>query len=291
MICRPDKTAVIQRNYHAMSTNSAVLSPQIRGRSRPFRSLLVAVAGALIFMGFTAPRVDAVVVSYFNFEDSIAPTPSNKNGTVDLVPDKTIAAGGDNAGGGVEVSTTNLTITTPGLEAVTPGLLINRTTSPADQDTADPGFALNLSSTGNGSATISFGVNLQFYAGLSLSFATNNNGNGYRQVQLSWSGAVSGSLPVQNMPTNAMATPVTFDLTGTNLNGNGTDFKFVTFTLTFTNGQSNGVDLQTVIDNIRLDANIVVPEPATVVGGLLGVFGLCWHQRGRLVRFLRLRPA
>ncbi len=268
-----------------MNTNSAVLSPQIRGRSRPFRSLLVAVAGALIFMGFMVPRVDAFVVSYFNFED--APTTGSP---VDLTPDKTAAAGGNNAGGGIEVTTTNLTIVdTGGLVASTPGLLANRTTSPADQDTADPGLAVNLSRSSKSDASISFGVNLQFYQGLSLSFATNNNGNGYGDVTLSWSGAVSGSLPTVAMPTGAGI--VTFDLTGTNLDGNGTTFKFVTFTLTFSNGQSNGVDLQTVIDNIRLDANIVVPEPATVVGGLLGVFGLCWHQRGRLVRFLRLRPA
>jgi len=50
------------------------------------------------------------------------------------------------------------------------------------------------------------------------------------------------------------------------------------------------VDDQTIIDNIRLDGTFV-PEPATVMGGLLGVFGLCWHQRRQLVRFLRLRPA
>ena len=36
------------------------------------------------------------------------------------------------------------------------------------------------------------------------------------------------------------------------------------------------------IDNIQINGTIV-PEPATVAGGLLGVLGLCWHQRRRLI--------
>ena len=46
-------------------------------------------------------------------------------------------------------------------------------------------------------------------------------------------------------------------------------------------GQSNGTNLQNIMDNIRVEGTIV-PEPATVVGGLLGVLALCWHQRRRL---------
>ena len=52
--------------------------------------------------------------------------------------------------------------------------------------------------------------------------------------------------------------------------------------LLFTGGQSNGVDLQFQLDNIQIDGT--VPEPATVAGGLLGVLGLCWFQRRRLIR-------
>jgi hypothetical protein len=249
------------------------------------RSLFVAAAAALIFVGFTAPRVDAFVISYFNFEDTGAGfTP------IDLTPDKTVNDPGDegaagNPGGGIESSTTNLTIMTTGDLNSTPGTTINRTTN--DADTANPGLAVNFNRSGSGhTASISFGVNLQFYAGLSLSFATNNNGNGYQNVTLTWSGAVSGTLS-QAIPPSPGET-ITFDLTGTNLNGNGT-FKFVTFTLTFTNGMSNGQDLQTVVDNIRLDATTIIPEPSTVAGGLVGVCGLCWHQRRRLTRLLPFR--
>ncbi|PYK39251.1 MAG: hypothetical protein DME60_09890 [Verrucomicrobia bacterium] len=37
---------------------------------------------------------------------------------------------------------------------------------------------------------------------------------------------------------------------------------------------------QDIIDNIQVNGTIV-PEPATVGGGLLGVLGLCWFQRRR----------
>ena len=58
--------------------------------------------------------------------------------------------------------------------------------------------------------------------------------------------------------------------------------------LKFTGGHSNGTDLQNQIDNIQINGTIV-PEPATVAGGLLGVLGLCWFQRRRLIRSVRLR--
>ena len=247
----------------------------------PFRSLLVVTAAAFVLTGFIVPKADAVVVAYFNFQDpAVGPDTSP-----DLVPGVTQTLPpflvGDNPGGGREATVTLLTITTPGNQAGTPGLTLNRT--PGDSDTATPGGALLLNRDIQGPATIAFGVNLQFYAGLSLSYACSLNGNAYANVQLSWTGAVTGSLPVQGTASGI----VSFNLHGTNLDGNGT-FKFVTFTMTFTNGQSNGNDLQNVIDNIRLDADIVVPEPATVWGGLLGVLGLCWFQRRRVIRSVRL---
>src|SRR2546421_79167 len=58
--------------------------------------------------------------------------------------------------------------------------------------------------------------------------------------------------------------------------------------LTFNGGMSQGNNLQTIIDNIQLNGT-AVPEPATVVSGLLGVLGLGWHQRRRLIRSVRLR--
>jgi hypothetical protein len=279
---------------HAMRRNSSSLGGNMRKFKRrqphalPFRSLLVVTAAAFVLTGFIAPKADAAVVAYFNFQDP--PVGTNPDVTPDLVPgvNQVFPPGilGDNPGGGVEAVVTQLTITSPGLVEDTPGLLRNRTSG--DIDTTFPGGAVNLSRTIEGPATIAFGVNLQFYAGLSLSFATNNNGNGYGNVQLFWSGAVSGSLPVQDMPLGLGI--VNFDLHGTNLDGNGT-FKFVTFDMMFTNGHSNGQNLQTVIDNIRLDTDLVVPEPTTIAGGLLGVLGLCWNKRRLLIRCVPMRRA
>ena len=152
-----------------------------RSRALPFRLLLI-LAGALLLTAAFVPRADAFVVSYFNFEDSNLPNPP---GTlhIDLTPDKTVAAGGDNAGGGLEGSTTNLTITTTADDNVSVGVAANVTTNPADQDANN--FGVNFNKVKNNPTTISFSVNLEFYAGLSLSFAANNNGNGYDTVVLS----------------------------------------------------------------------------------------------------------
>jgi hypothetical protein len=60
--------------------------------------------------------------------------------------------------------------------------------------------------------------------------------------------------------------------------------------LVFTGGTSNGNNPETQIDNLVIGGTIV-PEPATVAGGLLGVLGLCWFQRRRLISALRLRRA
>jgi hypothetical protein len=56
-----------------------------------------------------------------------------------------------------------------------------------------------------------------------------------------------------------------------------------------TGGTSNGANAESIIDNIRVEGTIV-PEPTTIAGGLLGVLGLCFHQRRRLKFLLpRLR--
>src|SRR6266404_6404460 len=261
-----------------MNTNNAVLSRQIRGRSRPFRSLLVATAASLVLTGFIVPRADATVISYFNFEDSVIGTrpPSNM---LDLVPDKTPAAGGNNAGGGVESSTSNLMINdaanipATNVFAVTPGLSINATTN--DSDTPS-NFALAFNRTKDFPGEyIQFSVNTSFWANMSLSFGYNNNGNGFSTVQASYS--LDGGVTFTNFggPQTMMTgtqPPISIPVPAA-----VNQFGFVTFRLTFTGGFSNGNDTQTVIDNIRLDGTFV-PEPATVTGGLLGVFGLCWHQ-------------
>jgi hypothetical protein len=57
----------------------------------------------------------------------------------------------------------------------------------------------------------------------------------------------------------------------------------------FTGSTNNAEQNHTYLDNIQINA--IVPEPTTVVGGVLGIVGLCWYRRRWLIRFLRLRRA
>src|SRR5205814_528521 len=124
-----------------------------------------------------------------------------------------------------------------------------------------------------------------FFQNMTLSFATNGLGNGFRSVQLSYSingGATFTAGPsmllTQQLQTVSLAVPV-----GAN------NAQLLVLRLEFSGGQSNGNDLlQTIVDNIQVNGTIV-PEPATIAGGLLGVLGLCWFQRRRLICCVRLR--
>jgi len=260
-----------------MNTNNAVSRPRIRRRSRPFRSLLVAVAGALILTAFILPRANAFVVVYFNFEDGNIAT-----NTVDTAAD-VVGAPDFNPGGGTQSATLSILNSTD--FADTTGLLANRTAG--DIDTANPGQALTFfMAKNNPGAEVCFTVNTAGLTQLSLSFAIDNSGNGYNNVDLTANGTSTTGGTGLAITTSSSQT-LKFDSTNSTINNYANDGN-VEFCLVFTGGQSNGVNRQTTIDNIQFTA---VPEPSTVMGGLLGALGLCWHQRRRLIRFLRLLPA
>jgi hypothetical protein len=158
---------------------------------------------------------------------------------------------------------------------------------------ADP----NLTSLGiHRSGTSNLGVEMFFpssqgiYDITSVSFAYGANGNGFAFVQLqmsidgglSFPTNLSGVIALPSGPGFVVNIPVP---AGTTLNINNLALR-----LLFTGGQSNGADLQFELDNIQVNGTIV-PEPATVAGGLLGVLGLCWFQRRRLIRSVRFRRA
>jgi len=246
-------------------------------RSRTFRSLLI-VAGVFLLTAALAPKANADVLIYFNFEDAVLGGPFDPAADVVGAPDF-------NPGGGVQLSTlsTNLTVT-----ATVAGTLLNRTVG--DADNANPGLAMGMRTTplDNG-GWIQFGVNATAFSNMSLSFAINTSGNGFNTVQLSYSitpghpdpsFVVVGSQPILSgggFQILTFAVPVA-------VNGQPD----VVLRLTFNGGTSQGQNLQTIIDNIQLTG---VPEPATVAGGLLGVLGLCWYQRRRLIQSVRWRRA
>ena len=249
-----------------------------RPRGLPFR-LFIVLAGALLFTAALVPRANAQFVGtvvYFNFEDSTI-VPQFIDTAADVIPPL-----GDNPGGGIQ----NSTLTIVGANAlVVPGLMENRTAGDIDHPLTN-GFGLNMNHTSShDGATLSFHADTTNLTQLSLSFGVNNQGNGYEHVELSYIiGGVTTDVGGQHMGT--VITTITFSSSAFPLLVGAENHPDVTFVLTFTNGQSNGNNLETVIDNIRLDA---APEPATVAGGLLGVLGLCWFQRRRLIGSVRFR--
>ena len=128
-----------------------------------------------------------------------------------------------------------------------------------------------------------------FFQNMSVSFAINVTGNGFTTAALWYStngGGTFTQAPGQifNLPPSG-TTVVSFSVPAAANNA-----PLLVLRLQFTGGQSNGDNLQDIIDNIQINGTIV-PEPATVAGGLLGVLGLCWHQRRRLIRSVRFRKA
>jgi hypothetical protein len=120
---------------------------------------------------------------------------------------------------------------------------------------------------------------------MTLSFAINALGNGFEFANLLYSTDGGGTFTLfstQKIP--EMGTVIISAAVPTVAN-NAPDF---VLRIELTGGQSNGADLQNIMDNIRVEGTIV-PEPATVAGGLLGVLGLCWHQRRRLICSIRFR--
>jgi len=251
-----------------------------RPRALPFR-LFIVLAAALLLIAALVPRANAAtVVIYFNFQDG-----SGVN-DIDFVAD-VIPPGGDNPGGGFEAST--LVPGGPnGFNARNAaGLDENRTD--LDIDTEPPALALNLQHTAaHEGATLSFGAFTTNLIGLSLSFGVDNEGNGYENVQLSY--IIGGNTTIVGTQLMGLVVQtITFSHTAFPLLVGAENRPAITFVLTFTNGQSNGANRETVIDNIQLTVDTIVPEPATVAGGLLGVLGLCWFQRRRLISCVRLR--
>jgi hypothetical protein len=230
--------------------------------------LILIVAGALMLIAAFAPSANAQLIAYFNFEGP--PTqPYPVNMMSDVPPGF--------------VSTTLITNYTTADITTGPGIPLN--VAPGDMDPNLTSLGLRKSGLNNGR---DFDIQLfsaqGFFQNMTLSFATNGNGNGFTAVQLSYStngGATftagPSALLTQHPQIVSLAVPA-----GAN------NAPLLVLRFDFTGGQSNGNDLQTIVDNIQINGTIV-PEPATIAGGLLGVLGLCWFHRRRLISCVRLR--
>ena len=249
-----------------------------RKRAIPFlRShwLFGGVAGALMLAGAFAPKADADVIVYFNFEGNTftsvpAPGPGGlypllQNQTILNSPTNLFPPGGLSLAAGV-------------------GTILNELVP----DVPTTNTALNLRGNTSGTSTMDcfrFGVNTTGYAQASLSFALQSIGNGtqfdFVQVQYSTNGGSTFTVTPEGLVSinqDGLYHIYTFNISGAANTPNAL------IEVCLTGSTTNNAANHTYLDNLQINA--VVPEPATVAGGVLGVIGLCWHQRRRLLRSL-----
>jgi hypothetical protein len=241
-------------------------------RALPFH-LLVFLAGALMLLGAFAPKANAGLIAYFNFEGT--PTPPYPVNLQSRVPP------------GFLLTTMTTNYNSADTVAVTPGIPMNVAVGDPDPNNTALGLKrTELNSPAN--FNIPLFSSQGFFSDLTVTFAVTNTGNGFTAVSLFYSTNGGGTFtmaPGQTFlfPTGTITTTVGFTAPAAANNQN-----LLVLRLQFTGGHSTANNLQTTIDNIQINGTIV-PEPTTVAGGLLGVLGLCWHQRRRLIRSVRFR--
>jgi hypothetical protein len=245
--------------------------PKFKTR-RPFRLLFV-LAGALMLLAAFTPRANAALIAYFNFEPP--PTPPYPVNLTSQVPPGFLL-------------TTMTTNYNPANMSAESGVALN--VPPGDPDLNSTAMGLRASAL---NSPANFDIPLftaqGFFQNMSISFAVNVTGNGFTTVALLYSTNGGGTFtpaPGQTFnlpPSGTLVVSFTVPAAANNA-------PLLVLRLQFTGGQGMGNNLQDTIDNIQINGTIV-PEPTTVAGGLLGVLGLCWHQRRRLIRHVRFRKA
>jgi hypothetical protein len=246
-------------------------------RSFPFR-LLVILAGAFLLLAVFAPRANANCPACIRFYDMEAPVgpygvgqgshmPAIEQGNV--APFAFLLQNND----GTPYSTAN----TSGEV----GNSIGSLNLPAGANPNTLSLGIHRSGTANMNLVMTFPSVVGIYNIQSVSFASHGSGNGYQNVQLQMSSDAGATWTNLSVNTAIPTSDTIITLTNT-LNPGGTlGVPNLLVRLHFTNGQSNGTNLQNVLDNFQVNG-VIVPEPATVAGGLFGILGLCWHQRRRL---------
>jgi hypothetical protein len=244
-------------------------------RRLPFRSLLI-LAGALMLLAAFAPRAHADLIAYFNFEGPATPPyPVNLASQVPPGFATTTLILTDEAGNPYPSGNT----------LVAPGIPFN--VAPGDPDPNLTAMGFNRTAQHDLNVDIPLISAQGIYDVTSVSFAYGANGNGWEFVQLQFS--TNNGITFTNIGglVALPATPGSFINISVPL-GTTINVSNLVMRLTFSGGQSNGNDLQFELDNIQING-IIVPEPATIAGGLLGVLGLCWFQRRRLIHAVRFR--
>ena len=247
-------------------------------------SLLIILMGALMLTAALAPTARADLIVYFNFEDSFNGGPPDFTSDVISAPDF-------NPGGGVVLTTITTDYTSGEDVANHPGPGINR--SAGDIDTPENGSPdLDVSLTGtanNNNRHFDFNVfsSQGFYQDMTLSFAVKSIAGGFNSVTVQYS--INGGDTWTTFGTAAILTDGTPQLKSFVVPSGANNAPDLAFRFFFTGGTGTNTHLRyTQFDNIQLTGTIV-PEPTTIAGGLLGVLGLCWLQRRRLIRWVRFQ--
>ena len=240
---------------------------------RPFRSLYV-LAGALMLLAAFTPRANADLIAYFNFEPPPLTPPYPVNLQSQVPPGFLL--------------TTMTTNYNPADTSAQPGVALNVPVGDPDPNTI--GLGLSRSSL---NSPANFDIPLftpqGLFQNMSISFAINVTGNGFSTVALLYSTNGGGTFtpaPGQTFnlpPSGTLVVSFTVPAAANNA-------PLLVLRLQFSGGQSSGNNVQDILDNVQINGTIV-PEPATVAGGLLGILGLCWHQRRRLIRHVHFREA
>jgi hypothetical protein len=258
------------KKFRSHALAAPIKSRQRSVRSRTFRSLLL-LSGALLLLAAFAPSAKADVIAYFNFEDAEKGGPPDFTSEFDQ---------------GLGIDTTIVTNYDPAsMNSVTPGLAENRLA----EDTDPNNLSVHLFRSGlNDPADFDIPLfsSQGFFQDMTVSFGINVQGNGFTTVTLWYS--IDGGANFINSGNFADITTGGAQVISLAVPTAANNAPQLVLRLEFTGGQSNGVNDQDIIDNILIGGTIV-PEPATVAGGLLGVLGLCWFQRRRLICSVRFR--
>ena len=254
-------------------------------RSLPFR-LLVSLAGALLLLAAFAPRANADCPACIRFYDFEAP----------LVPPSAVGVGshppaleqGEVAPFALLFQNDDGTPYTIGNILGVSDPVVGGTNFPLGANPNVISLGTSRSGTGHLDMVMTFPSVAGIYDIQTVSFASRGSGNGFQEVQLQMSS--DGGVNWTNLSAIAALPTAVTTIVLTNTLGNTLNVPNLLIRIQFLNGQSNGGNLQNTIDNIQVNGTIV-PEPATVAAGLLGVLGLCWHQRRRLIRTVRFRKA
>ncbi len=241
-----------------------------------FRLPLI-LTGAVLLLAALAPTANADLIAYFNFQHAVDGGP----------PDFTSVLAPGNPGGGVVLTMITTDYATGEVLANKPGTLLN--VSPGDNDLF-PRIDVELTDTlNNNNRHFDFNVVSPglLFSDMTLSFACKTLVGGFTDVTVQFS--INGGGTWTTFGTSPLSvgqrTIESFVVPSAANNAPNLAFRFF-----FTGGRGITNFRFTQFDNLQLTGTIsVVPEPATVAAGLLGVLGFCWHQRRRLIRGVRWR--